>query len=79
MPALNYPETTKWVVAHNNIDIFHVSEVQPQNCFTTGQPYMDVFDTKEDLLTAFPDLTSQFQEYILTDQDIIVPPLNPIE
>ena len=60
MPALNYPETPKWVVAHNNIDVFHISEVLPSNCFATGQPYMDVFDTQDELLSAFPQLSSHF-------------------
>jgi hypothetical protein len=60
MPTLNYPQTSKWIVAHNNIDVFHVSEVHPNNCFATGQPYMDVFDTKDELLSAFPQLTSHF-------------------
>jgi hypothetical protein len=58
MHTLNYPETTKWAVGHNNEDVFHVSEVQQQNCFTTGQPFMDVFNSKEEMLTAFPHLSS---------------------
>lgn len=60
MPSLNYPETTKWVVAHNNVDVFHYSEVQPQNCFSSGQPNMDIFDSKEEMLTAFPQLSVYF-------------------
>jgi hypothetical protein len=59
MHTLNYPETTKWVVAHNNDNVYHVSEVQSQNCFTTGQPFMDVFDSIEDLLTSYPNLSSE--------------------
>jgi len=62
MQTLNYPSTTKWVVAHNGSDVFHVSEVQPQQSFSTGQPLMEVFDSKEDLLTAFPNLSNYFAE-----------------
>jgi hypothetical protein len=60
MASLYYPITTKWVVAHNNVDVFHVSEVHPNNCFRSGQPFMDVFNTKEELLSAFPQLSSHF-------------------
>ena len=60
MASLYYPITTKWVVAHNNVDVFHVSEVHPNNCFRSGQPFMDVFNTKEELLSAFPSLSSHF-------------------
>jgi hypothetical protein len=62
MPFLNYPETAKWVVAHNGNDIFHLSEVQPQNCFATGQPFLEVFNTQEEALIAFPQLSAQFVE-----------------
>jgi hypothetical protein len=62
MPFLNYPESTKWVVAHNSNDVFCLSEVQPQNCFATGQPFMEVFDTQEEALIAFPQLSAQFVE-----------------
>jgi hypothetical protein len=58
MNELKYPETTKHVVAHNNEDVFHYSVVAPQNCFTTGQPFMEIFDTKEELLTNFPWLST---------------------
>jgi hypothetical protein len=63
MHTLNNPETTKWVVGHNNEDIFHVGEVQPQNCFSTGQPFMEVFDSKEELLNSFPQLSTQFVSF----------------
>jgi hypothetical protein len=57
MYTLSHPETTKWVVAHNNDDVFHVSEVKPNNCILTGQPFMEVFDSKEEMLTSFPQLS----------------------
>ena len=60
MYNLEYPETTKWVVAHNGNNVYHTAVVEPQNCFATGQPFMEVFDSKEELLTAFPHLSGQF-------------------
>ena len=50
-------QNTKWIVAHNNNDIFHVSVVGILNCFSTGQPFMETFDTKEELLNTFPHLS----------------------
>jgi hypothetical protein len=58
MHTIEYPTTAKWVVAHNGNDIFHFSLVEPQNSFSTGQPFMDIFDSKEELLTTFPNLSS---------------------
>lgn len=59
MLSLNNPESTKWVVAHNNKDIFHFSIVEPQHCFNTGQPYIDVFDSAAELLIAYPQLSAE--------------------
>lgn len=56
MHTLNRPESTKWVVAHNNVDVFHASEVGPNNSLLTGQPFMEVFDSKEEMLSQFPQL-----------------------
>lgn len=73
MASLNYPETTKWVVAHNNNDVFHICEVTPQNCFATGQPFMEMFDTKEELLLVFPALSSHFFEPSFPEEEILLP------
>lgn len=62
MPVLNFPETIKWVVAHNNNDTFIPGKVEPQNCFTTGQPFLDVFDTREEAISAYPSLSGYFIE-----------------
>jgi hypothetical protein len=53
MNELNYPETTKYVIVHNN-EVFTNHIVEPQNCFSTGQPFMVVFDTEEEAKQAFP-------------------------
>jgi hypothetical protein len=58
MHTLNYPETTKWVVSHNNEDVFHVSEVKPNNCLLTGQPFMEIFDSEEEMLASFPQFSN---------------------
>ena len=67
MHSLNYPESTKWVVSHNNDDVFHVSEVKPNNCLLTGQPFMEVFNSKEEMLSQFPRLANE--EDLLQDNE----------
>lgn len=62
MPSLNYPQFTKWVVAHNNSDIFIPGKVEPQHCLATGQPFLDIFDTKEEAISAYPSLSAHFVE-----------------
>jgi hypothetical protein len=60
---LNYPETTKYVIAHNDKDIYSFNIVEPQNSFATGQPFIHVFDTEEAARAAypqaFPELTTE--------------------
>ena len=53
MNELNYPETTKHVIVHDN-ETFSYHVVEPQHCFSTGQPYMEVFDSEEEAKNAFP-------------------------
>lgn len=38
-----------WVLCHNGIDIFHTVELQIGQNLSTGQPYMESFDTEEQL------------------------------
>lgn len=54
MNELNYPQTTKYIIAHNGEDIFSFNTIEPQNCFSTGQPFMEIFDSKEEAKQAFP-------------------------
>ena len=60
MNELKYPQTKKWVVSHNNDGIFIGTVVESQNCFITGQPFMEVFDSREEANTAFPDVSAYF-------------------
>lgn len=70
MHTLNYPETTKWVVAHNNDDIFHVSKVKPNNCLLTGQPFMEVFDSEDEMLIRFPQLSNINNSFLEDSEDL---------
>lgn len=70
MHTLNYPETTKWVVSHNNDNVFHVSEVKPNNCLLTGQPFMEVFDSREEMLIRFPQLSNNREPFIEDSEEL---------
>jgi len=53
MNELNYPETIKHVIIHNN-ETFTYHIVEPQNCLSTGQPFMEIFESEEDARQSFP-------------------------
>ena len=53
MKELNYPETTKHVIVHDNeAFVYHV--VEPQHCLSTGQLFMEIFNSQEEAKEAFP-------------------------
>ena len=60
--SLHRPSYTKYVVAHNDGDICHYSVVTPIDCFDTGQPKMEVFDTEAEAIAAFPCLESAINQ-----------------
>ena len=74
MNKLEFPETTKWVVAHNNEDIFQAFAVDPVHCLQTGQPYLETFDTAEEAITSFPQLSTDFFNLSAIKLGVIVLP-----
>jgi len=44
--SLTNPDTTKYVVCHNETDIYHYMTIKSGE-LVTGQPNMDVFDTEQ--------------------------------
>ena len=61
MPSLEYPNTTKWVVCHSGTGPYHFTTVTSEQCFKTGQEFMEVFESYAEAYTAFPDLTATFE------------------
>ena len=47
-------EGHKFAVAHNNIDYFVLCELENQE-ITTGQPFLELFDTEEEVRDKFGD------------------------
>lgn len=75
MNELNYPETTKWVVFHNE-DKYSCCAVEPQNCFATGMPFMEIFNSEEEAKTAYPQAFPE-PETLETDISNTDPTINP--
>ena len=50
-----------WYLATNEINVFHYGEISDNAVVTTGQPNLDYFDSKEDLVKS---LTSYGQIYV---------------
>ena len=62
-----------WYLATNETDVFHYGELFEGASVTTGQPKLDYFETKEDLVLA---LANYDQEFIDTNLDQLnIPPL----
>jgi hypothetical protein len=59
----------KYVICHNNLDVFHYSVVEPNDGFVTGQPFMLVFDSEEKAKQAFPQVFPQISQD--TDLNIV--------
>ena len=54
MNELNYPETTKHVIIHNGVDVYSYIVIEPCNCISSGQPFMEIFESKEEAKQSFP-------------------------
>lgn len=63
MKEINFPQTTKWIVAYDDsFSKYCPRVVTPIDCFITGLPFLDVFDTREAAISAFPSLSAHFTE-----------------
>jgi len=50
-------------LAHNEINVFHYGSIQENQTVTTGQPFLQYFETEQDLIDRMLELG---QEYIST-------------
>ena len=50
-------------LAHNEVDVFHYGGLQENQIVTTGQPFLEYFDTEQGLIDRVLELG---QEYIST-------------
>ena len=50
-------------LTHNEVDVFHYGSLQENQIVTTGQPFLEYFDTEQGLIDRILELG---QEYIST-------------
>ena len=71
MNSINYPETTKYVVCHDGDKIFTYNIVEPQNCLESGLPFVEIFDTEEEVRNTFPQVFENLnQDKISEESDV---------
>lgn len=57
MKEIKDHKTKVWVIAHDADSVFHPAEVEVGNVLTTGQPFLEQFDTEEAMVQRLIDLT----------------------
>lgn len=63
---------TKWVLCHNSAHIFHIVKLEIGNKLETGQPYIEEFDTEEQLEQRINEINpTWFAEYKIKKEDNI--------
>ena len=53
----------KFYLAHNEVNVFHYGSLQEEQIVTTGQPFLEYFETEQGLIDRLLELG---QEYIST-------------
>ena len=46
-----------WVIAHDSSSIFHPVELEPGLTLSTGQPFLEQYETEEEMSERLADLT----------------------
>jgi hypothetical protein len=67
MITINDHTSTKYVVAHNGADVFHIVKLEVGQELSSGQPYVEAFDTEEELSLKLADLSGNpnyYAEYL---------------
>ena len=60
MHTIDNVTETKWVLCHNSTDIFHIVKLEIGNKLETGQPYIEEFDTEEQLEQRINELNPEW-------------------
>ena len=51
-----------YFLAHNGIDIFHSGKLEEGSEVTTGQPYLEYFNTLEELIARLKEYNQEIPE-----------------
>ena len=63
MNSINNISSTKWVICHNEVDVFHIVKLEVGSKLETGQPFVEQFDTEQELETRINTLTNNPKWY----------------
>lgn len=50
----------KFYLAHNGVNVFHYSSLQESQIVTTGQPFLEYFETEQQLIDRLLELGQEF-------------------
>jgi hypothetical protein len=57
MHTLDNITQTTWVLCHDSVEVFHIIKLEAGNKLDTGQPYLEQFDTEDQLEQRIIELT----------------------
>ena len=58
----------KYFLAHNEVNIFHYSSLADTQAVTTAQPFLEYFNTEEELKARLLELNQEFVSTSLVNQ-----------
>lgn len=58
----------KYFLAHNETNIFHYSQLQEAQFVTTAQPFLEYYDTEEELIARLLQLNQEYIKRSLINQ-----------
>jgi hypothetical protein len=61
MNEIKNSKEEKWILCHNNADIFHPSLIKVGGNLSSGQPNLEKFDTKEELIARVKELNPEYK------------------
>ena len=72
---------TIWWIAHNNVDVFHFGQIYEGQNLTTGQPFFETFDNKNEWDDRIEELlpTEQYREFLELKEEEDQIPNKPLD
>ena len=61
MQEIKNSQEEKWVLCHNGSDVCHVVHLKIGGNLSTGQPNLEKFDTKEELVARVKELNPEYK------------------
>jgi hypothetical protein len=62
MHEIKNAQVEKWVVCHNGVDVFHLSNLKVGGNLSSGQPQMEQFDTEEQAVNFIKGIKPDYKQ-----------------